>query len=83
MHRKMTFDSYIYIEGRDAKGVLQNISNVLITFQSLDLKGIEIRAKDGIFQGELCIGVYDAQDVQNVCAHLQQIEQVTRAVRKD
>ena len=83
MHRKITFDSYIYIEGRDAKGVLQSISNVLIAFQSLDLRGIEIRAKDGIFQGELCIGVFDVQDIQKVCAQLQQIEQVTRAVRKD
>ena len=83
MHRRVAFDSYIYVEGRDAKGVLQSISNVLTTFQHLDLRAIELHTKDGIFQGEICVSVFDVHDIQMVCTQLQQIEQVIRAVRKD
>ena len=83
MHRRLTFDSSIYIEGRDAKGVLQSISNVLVTFQHFDLRSIELHTKDGIFQGEICVSVFDVQDIQLICSQLQQIEQVSRAVRKD
>ena len=83
MHRRVAFDSYIYLEGRDAKGVLQSISNVLTTFQYLDLRAIELHTKDGIFQGEICVSVFDVHDIQMVCTQLQQIEQVIRAVRKD
>ena len=83
MHRRLTFDSSIYIEGRDAKGVLQSISDVLVTFQHFDLRSIELHTKDGIFQGEICVSVFDVQDIQLICSQLQQIEQVSRAVRKD
>lgn len=81
-HRREYFDSYIYLEGRDAQGVLQSIANVLTTFQQYLLRSISLQSKDGIFEGEMVISVFDIQDVTIICNQLMQIDQVTKAVRK-
>lgn len=81
--RLNTFDAAIYLEGRDAEGVLLSIAGVLTTFQQFQLRSINLQSKDGIFKGEMIISLFDTHDIDLVCRQLTQIEQVTKAVRKD
>lgn len=83
MHRQQTYDAAIYLEGRDAEGVLLSIAGVLTTFQQFQLRSISLESKDGIFKGEMVIGLFDTHDITLVSKQLLQIEQVTKAVRKD
>lgn len=82
-HRKSLFDASIFIEGRDAEGVLLSIAGVLTTFQQFQLRNISLHSEDGIFKGDMLIRVFDTHDIQLICNQLKQIEQVTKAVRKD
>lgn len=82
-HRQQTYDAAIYLEGRDAEGVLLSIAGVLTTFQQFQLRSITLESKDGIFKGDMVISLYDTHDITLVCKQLLQIEQVTKAVRKD
>lgn len=82
-HRKTPFDASIYLEGRDAEGVLLSIAGVLTTFQQFQLRNISLHSEDGIFKGDMLIRVFDTHDIQLVCNQLKQIEHVTKAVRKD
>ncbi|MDO4211284.1 MAG: RelA/SpoT family protein [Bacteroidales bacterium] len=83
MHRQETYDTAIYIEGRDAEGVLLSIAGVLTTFQQFQLRSINLQSKDGIFKGDMVISLFDIHDIALVCKQLLQIDQVTKAVRKD
>ena len=83
MHRRETYDAAIYIEGRDAEGVLLSIAGVLTTFQQFQLRSIALQSKDGIFKGDMVISIYDTHDIDLVCRQLVQIEHVTKAIRKN
>lgn len=82
MHRRQYFDAEIYIEGRDAKGVLHSISTVLTAFQQFELRSINLQTRDGIFEGRMTISIFDTSDIALICNQLLQIEQVTKAVRQ-
>ena len=82
-HRSENYDAHIYLEGRDAEGVLLSIAGVLTTFQQFQLRSINLQSKDGIFKGDMCISIFDTHDIDLVCRQLLQIDQVTKAVRKD
>lgn len=83
MHRLVTFDATLYIEGLDAGGVLLSIATALTNFQHILLRSISLQSKDGIFKGEMSICVFDTHDIELLCRQLLQIEQVTKAVRQD
>lgn len=83
MHRRETFDATIYLEGRDAEGVLLSIAGVLTTFQQFTLRRINLETKDGIFKGNMLISLFDTHDINAVCKQLLLIDHVTKAVRKD
>jgi hypothetical protein len=45
------------------------------------VRRITLETKDGVFKGLVDIAVYDTDDVRQICASLQQIENVSKAVR--
>ncbi len=83
MHRHITFDCRLHITGVDSQGVLYAIADVLHKHINCPIRRITIETQDGIFSGTLDIGVYDQTDVKSVCTLLEQIENVTKAVRID
>ncbi|MDO4929970.1 MAG: RelA/SpoT family protein [Bacteroidales bacterium] len=80
-HREVPFECRLQISGVDSQGVLYAIADVLHKQRSSPVRRITIETKDGIFSGTLDIAVYDTNDVRNICASLEQIENVTKAVR--
>ena len=83
MRRKMQFNATIYLEGLDAQGVLLSIASVLSTLHYIQLRSINLHSIDGIFKGDIEISLYDTHDITLACKQLVQIEQVTKAVRKN
>ena len=80
-HKVLLFDVQLEIRGVDSQGVLYAIADVLHKLTHFIVKRITLDTDDGIFEGRLTISVYDTEDVENVCAQLKQIENVTEAVR--
>ena len=47
------------------------------------VRRITLETNDGIFEGSIDIKVYDIEDVKTICTQLQQLDNVTKAVRID
>lgn len=82
-HRTMLFDTTIYIKGIDSQGVLYSIADVLHKQMQFIVRRITLETNDGIFEGSIELKVYDIEDVKTICAQLQQLDNVTKAVRID
>lgn len=82
-HRTMLFDTTIYIKGIDSQGVLYSIADVLHKQMQFVVRRITLETNDGIFEGSIELKVYDIEDVKTICAQLQQLDNVTKAVRID
>ncbi len=81
MHRQILFDCRLLVDGVDSQGVLYAIADVLHKQRACPVRRITLETKDGVFSGTLDVAVYDTDDVRNICASLEQIEYVTKAVR--
>lgn len=82
-HKKLFFDTTIYIKGVDSQGVLYAIADVLHKQTQYVIKRITLETNDGIFEGSIDLAVFDTDDVKSLCQQLKQIEYVTKAVRID
>lgn len=80
-HKVLLYDVNIRFRGADSPGVLYSIAEVLRNLSHFSVKSIHIDAKDGIFEGQLVLSVYDTSDVCDVCEKLKNVENVTEAVR--
>lgn len=82
-HKRIFFDTTIYIKGVDSKGVLYAIADVLHKQSQYFIKRITLETNDGIFEGSIDVSIFDTDDVRQLCQSLKQIESVTKAVRMD
>lgn len=82
-HRRRHFDATIYIKGVDAHGVLYSIADVLQAQSEFIVKRITLESRDGIFEGNFDISVYDTSDIVTVCAALRRLPHISHAVRTD
>lgn len=71
----------VRIEGIDRMGILQEIIYTISTTLAIDIRRLEIGAKDGLFTSHLDVMVKDATVVNNLCKRLKSIKGVTAAVR--
>lgn len=76
-----TYDTTLYIEGVDARGVLRSISHTFDRFPHLTLRAITLNATDGIFTGRLLVALHNTADAQQLCTELNAIPEVSKAVR--
>ncbi len=71
----------VRIEGIDRMGILQEIIYTISTTLAIDIRKLEIGAKDGLFTSHLDVLVKDATVVNNLCKRLKAVKGVTSAVR--
>jgi len=81
-HRRRTFDCRLHISGVDSQGVLYAIADVLHKQQGFPVRRIDAGNERTVcLKASSDIAVYDTDDVRQICASLQQIENVSKAVR--
>lgn len=81
MHRMAEFDATIRIKGLDTRGILAHVAQVLSDSMQVSIKKIALESNNGIFEGQLIVGVYDAQHVMDLCTALKTIEGIDLATR--
>ena len=62
-------------------GVLHEMTGVLSNQFNINIHRLTVTTKDGIFDGEIQLGVHDVEDVKTICNKLKNmtgIEEVTR-----
>ena len=81
VHKTLYFPATIKISGIDNVGVLHDITGILSGQLNINIRKLAITTQDGIFDGEIQLGVHDVEDVKTICnklKDLQGVEEVTR-----
>ena len=81
VHKTLYFPATIKISGIDNVGVLHGITGILSGQLNINIRKLAITTQDGIFDGEIQLGVHDVEDVKTICnklKDLQGVEEVTR-----
>ena len=81
VHKTLYFPATIKISGIDNVGVLHGITGILSGQLNINIRKLAITTQDGIFDGEIQLGVHDVDDVRTICnklKNMQGVEEVTR-----
>ena len=76
MHKKLFFDATIKIEGIDRMGILVDVSRVITSQMSVNIRQLTIKGDDGVFDGSIELRVHDREDVRNIISNLKKIDGV-------
>ena len=74
-YAQYSFLSTILIKGIDRIGVLNDITQILIS-ASVNIKAMNVDTNNGIFEGKFSIFVHNTNDIQKLCAQILKIKGV-------
>jgi GTP pyrophosphokinase len=81
MHRRLYFDTTIRISGIDRIGLLNEVTQILSSQLSVNIRKVIITCDEGLFNGTLEISVHDCKDVQAVTDNLKKVEGLKEIIR--
>lgn len=70
-HHTPRFETTLLLSGIDSKGLLNVISQVLLEDFKVNIREITMKARDGVFEGEITILVLDTKQVDAICQILR------------
>ena len=76
------FLARVHIEGIDRFGILQELTQLISTHLNIDIRRLNIEARNEVFQADLAVLVEDANVVNDLCNKIKHVEGVTKAARK-
>lgn len=71
----------IEISGIDTRGILNKITTQINNTGTVDIRSINMEAKDGLFYGKIGLTVHSAQGITEICNNLKKIKEVKSATR--
>ena len=80
-YKQYTFQSSVSFTGIDKKGILNRIIAKISEDAPVDILGINISSKDGIFEGEIDVSLHSVKDVQNLCAVIAKVDGINTVHR--
>ncbi|MBR5102005.1 MAG: bifunctional (p)ppGpp synthetase/guanosine-3',5'-bis(diphosphate) 3'-pyrophosphohydrolase, partial [Muribaculaceae bacterium] len=69
------------VEGLDRMGILQEIIYLISTYLAIDMRRLNIKANEGVFDCELDVLVEDKEVVNKLCKRLKRVKGVSSVVR--
>ena len=66
-----SYPVHIHIEGIDRHGILQELISMISSHLGLDIRGMNIQAKDEVFACDLDVRVTDATTVNSLCSRIK------------
>ena len=82
-HKELSFPVGIYVRGIDGVGVLNEVTQVISRQLNVNIRALNIRATDGIFEGKIQLYVHDVDDVRVICNNLKQIQNLKEVIRME
>ncbi len=76
-----SFPATIHLSGIDHVGVLHQITAILSGRMNVNIHRLSIETQDGIFRGEIQLGVRDVRDIHAICHQLKAIEEIEEVTR--
>ncbi|HHU97120.1 MAG TPA: bifunctional (p)ppGpp synthetase/guanosine-3',5'-bis(diphosphate) 3'-pyrophosphohydrolase [Petrimonas sp.] len=82
-YRQYSFMASIVFTGIDRVGILSNILTKLTEGVTVNIQGVNVESKDGIFEGVFSLQVHSAQEVNELCAKIAKVDGVTTVHRSN
>lgn len=80
-YRQYSFMASIVFTGIDRVGILSNILAKLTEGVTVNIQGVNVESKDGIFEGVFNLQVHSAEEVNELCAKIAKVDGVTTVHR--
>ncbi len=80
-YRQYSFMASIVFTGIDRVGILSNILAKLTEGVTVNIQGVNVESKDGIFEGVFNLQVHSAEEVNELCAKIAKVNGVTTVHR--
>ena len=74
MHKRLFFDATIRLQGIDRMGMLLDISQIISSQLSVNIRKLTIGTDEGVFDGTIELRVHDREDVKQIMDQLKKIE---------
>ena len=80
-HVTEKFPATVRIEGIDRHGILQELTRLISTALDIDIRSLNIQAREEVFTCDLTVKVASTDDVDSLCSKVLKIKGVRRADR--
>jgi len=80
-HKALSFPVLLYLNGIDAVGLLNEVTQIISQQLNVNIQKLLIEAKDGIFEGKIQLYVHDVEDVRTICDNLRKIKNLKEVKR--
>ncbi|WP_321520054.1 RelA/SpoT family protein [uncultured Bacteroides sp.] len=80
-HKALSFPVLLYLNGIDAVGLLNEVTQIISQQLNVNIQKLLIEAKDGIFEGKIQLYVHDVEDVKTICDNLRKIKNLKEVKR--
>ena len=74
MHKTMFFDATIRLGGIDRRGLVNEVTTIISTQLSVDIRKLTFTTEDGIFDGVIDLRVHDRDDVAEIINRLKEVD---------
>ncbi len=75
------FLARVHIEGIDRFGILQELTQLISSHLNIDIRRLNIEARNEVFHADLSVLVEDSGVVNDLCAKIKHVDGVTKAAR--
>ena len=75
------FPVKIYFEGVDRNGIIQDVSKIISEELHINMQGLSVDSKEGIFEGTIKISVFDTKHLDKLIQKLKNVEGVNKVNR--
>jgi GTP pyrophosphokinase len=80
-HKALYFNATLHVKGIDHLGVLNKVTGVLSNQMDVNIRKLNVEAKDGIFECTTDLQVHDVEDVKTIISNLKNIEEIEEVNR--
>ena len=80
-HKQMSFAATLHMEGIDRVGIIKSLTDVITEQLNVNVHQLSIAAREGIFQGDIELGVHDTEDIEVIISNLRKIDGIEEVKR--
>ena len=80
-HKQISFAATLHLEGIDRVGIIKSMTDIITEQLNVNVHQLSIAAREGIFQGDIELGVHDTDDLEVIIEKLQKIDGIEEVKR--
>ena len=80
--QRTDFTAHITIKGLDRVGLVNDLTRTISNAMNVNIKAINIKSNDGIFEGKVSLVIYDNRHLNDLIEKVKAVDGITEVIRK-